>query len=60
MEKPRRILTSAEFAEMRAATADPDYIRRLIEDAKTADMVEVDNPFRTELRPRRGTDDGTR
>lgn len=50
-----RVLTSEEFAEMRAALADPDYIRRLVEDAKTADMVEVDNPFRTELRPRRGT-----
>jgi hypothetical protein len=51
----RRILTAEELTEMTAAFRDPDYLARLAADARTADMVEVDNPFRRELRPRRGT-----
>lgn len=51
----RHVLTTEELAEMRAALADPDYLSRMIADAKRSQMVEVDNPFRTELRPRRGT-----
>lgn len=54
----RRVLTEAEVAEWKAALLDPDYIRRLTEDAKTAGHVEVDNPMRREVRPRRGTDEG--
>ena len=59
-EYPRRqrVLTTEEFAQLQAALKDPDYIRRLAEDAKRANMVEVDNPMRREVRPRRGTDEG--
>lgn len=49
-------VTSTELAQMRAAYQDSDYLARLAMDARVADMVEVDNPFRTELRPRRGTE----
>jgi hypothetical protein len=53
----KRILTSDEHRQMREALADPDYVARLVADIRQANMVEVDNPFRTELRPRRGTED---
>jgi hypothetical protein len=35
--------------------SNPDYLRNLAEDAKRAGQVEVDNPLRREVRPRRGT-----
>lgn len=49
-------MTSEELKQWRAALSDPDYLRRLAADVKRERMVEVDNPFRTELRPRRGTE----
>lgn len=49
---PTRLLTSAEVTAMR----DPGYQRRMLADAHAGQLVEVDNPFRTELRPRRGTE----
>lgn len=42
---------------MREALADPEYVRSMLADIKRAGMVEVDNPFRTELRPRRGSNE---
>lgn len=52
------VLTGEEVAQMRALANDPDYLRRLAADLHIAGMVEVDNPMRRELRPRRGTDEG--
>lgn len=51
-----RVMTTEEFEQMRAAIQDPDYIKRLHADTKAMDMVEVDNPMRREVRPRRGTE----
>jgi hypothetical protein len=51
-----RVMTAVEFAQMRAAIQDPDYIKRLAADTKAMGMVEVDNPMRREVRPRRGTE----
>jgi hypothetical protein len=54
-----RVLTPEEFEQMRAAIQDPDYIKRLHADTKAMGMVEVDNPMRREVRPRRGTEKHT-
>lgn len=51
-----RVLTTEEFEQMRAALRDPDYIARLAADSKSQGLVEVDNPMRREVRPRRGTE----
>lgn len=53
-----RVLTDDEVAQMRELANDPDYLRRLAADLRIAGMVEVDNPMRRELRPRRGADEG--
>lgn len=50
------VMTAAEFEQMRAALRDPDYVARLAADARTQGLVEVDNPLRREVRPRRGTE----
>ena len=49
---------AAEFERMRAAVQDPDYVARLAADMKAQGLVEVDNPMRREVRPRRGTEEG--
>ncbi len=49
-------MTPEEFEQMRAALRDPDYLARLAADARTRGLVEVDNPMRREVRPRRGTE----
>lgn len=49
-----RVMSNEDFKQMQDALRDPDYVRRMLADAKAADMVEVDNPFRREVRPRRG------
>lgn len=51
-----RVMTPEEFEQMRAAIQDPDYIARLAAEAKSQGLVEVDNPMRREVRPRRGTE----
>ena len=51
-----RVMTPEEFEQMQAALRDPDYIARLAADAKTQGLVEVDNPMRREVRPRRGAE----
>lgn len=53
-----KILSAEEFRQLREALNNPEYVKSLIEDIKREKMVEVDNPFRTELRPRRGTENG--
>ena len=50
----RHFVTPKELEQMRELMKDPEYLARLGQ----ADMVEVDNPFRREVRPRRGTDEG--
>lgn len=55
---PHEIWGARELEALRKAMADPDYLRRLAADVAAENMVEVDNPFRRELRPRRGTDEG--
>lgn len=52
----RHVLTSGEFERMRAAIQDPSYVARLAADSKSQGLVEVDNPMRREVRPRRGTE----
>ena len=54
-----RVLTDEEFEQMRGALRDPDYIKRLYADTKAMEMVEVDNPTRREVRPRRGAEKHT-
>lgn len=51
-----RVLTAEEFEQMLAAMRDPEYVARLAADTKAMGMVEVDNPMRREVRPRRGTE----
>lgn len=53
----RRMLTDKELSDLRDAMKNPEYLARLAADAKSADVVEVDNPFRREVRPRRGRED---
>lgn len=48
------VLTSEECAQLQLALQNPEYVSRLLADARAADMVEVDNPVRRETRPRRG------
>ena len=53
-----RILSTEECEELRAALRDPDFVARMLADVARASQVEVDNPVRREVRPRRGTDEG--
>jgi hypothetical protein len=49
-------MTAEEFERLQAAIRDPDYVARLLADEKAQGLVEVDNPMRREVRPRRGTE----
>lgn len=51
-----RVMTPEEFEQMLAAMRDPEYVARLAADVKAMGMVEVDNPMRREVRPRRGAE----
>lgn len=54
MTEPRR-LTRSEVETLLAMLRDPVVGPQMAEEARREQMVEVDNPFRREVRPRRGT-----
>jgi hypothetical protein len=53
----QRVLTEEELAALMESFRDPESRARMLEDARRAEWVEVDNPVRREVRPRRGTDE---